>query len=390
MQAPKIIAKTRTVALLVFSFLLLATGTSWAQITAIEGQVKGPDGGPLKGALVKIDRKDIKGHYQVKTDKKGHYYYGGLPLGIYKITVAVDGKDADSMDNVKTSLGDPLEMNFDLHQEAARQQALQQAAQTGTLTKEQERSLTPEQKAALEKQAKEQSAALAKNKALNDAFNEGMTDLNAKNYDGAAQAFDKASQMDPSQHVVWAHLADAYVGLAGTKTGADQQAALDKATAAFQKAIALKPDDPAYHNNYALALAKEKKFPEAQAELEKAAQVDPTNAAKYYFNLGAVLVNTGHSDQAADVFKKAIDANPNYAAAQYQYALCLISKATTTPDGKVVPPPGTVEALQKYLQLEPNGAYAESAKGMLQTITGQVSTQYHNPNEQPAKKSRKK
>ena len=87
MQAPKIIAKTRTVALLVFSFLLLATGTSWAQITAIEGQVKGPDGGPLKGALVKIDRKDIKGHYQVKTDKKGHYYYGGLPLGTYKITV---------------------------------------------------------------------------------------------------------------------------------------------------------------------------------------------------------------------------------------------------------------------------------------------------------------
>ena len=32
----------------------------------------------------------------------------------------------------------------------------------------------------------------------------------------------------------------------------------------------------------------------AQAELTKAAQLDPPNAGKYFYNLGAVLVNTGH------------------------------------------------------------------------------------------------
>ena len=91
--------------------------------------------------------------------------------------------------------------------------------------------------------------------------------------------------MDPNQNVIWANLADAYVGLAATKTGADQQAPLDKALEAYSKAIALKPDNPAYHNNYALTLAKAKKFDEAQNELNKAAQLDPTNAGRYYYNL---------------------------------------------------------------------------------------------------------
>jgi hypothetical protein len=48
------------------------------------------------------------------------------------------------------------------------------------------------------------------------------------------------------------------------------------------------------------------------------------------------------------------------------------------PDGKVVPAPGTVEALQSYLQLDPNGKYAASAQGMLQSITGSVQTEYKN------------
>src|SRR5476649_1299147 len=36
--------------------------------------------------------------------------------------------------------------------------------------------------------------------------------------------------------------------------------------------------------------------------------------------------------------------------------------SSTTPEGKVVPPPGCVEALQKYLELKPDGPNAESAK----------------------------
>jgi protocatechuate 3,4-dioxygenase beta subunit len=49
-------------------------------VTTLEGHVKGTDGQPVKGALIKLQRTDIKGHYQVKSDKKGHWFYTGLPL----------------------------------------------------------------------------------------------------------------------------------------------------------------------------------------------------------------------------------------------------------------------------------------------------------------------
>ena len=66
--------------------------------------------------------------------------------------------------------------------------------------------------------------------------------------------------------------------------------------------------------------------------------------------MGALLVNNGQSEAAGDEFKKAIDADPNYADAQYQYGnVFLAGKATADASGKITAPPGTVEALQKYI-----------------------------------------
>src|SRR5580700_7832249 len=237
--------KHRNVALPALGVLLFTLAGFAQTTTSLEGDVKGEDGQPLKGALVKIDREDIKGHYQVKTDKKGHYFHAGLPIGTYKITLEVEGKDVDFVDKVRTTLGDPVVNNFDEHANAQKRQAMTQAADSGTLTKDQERGLTAEQKAALEKQTKERAQALAKNKGLNDAFNAGMQAMTAKQYDVAVQQFSKASEMDPNQNVVWAQLADAYVGLAGTKTGAEHDDAMNKGLDAFQKALTLKPDDAA-------------------------------------------------------------------------------------------------------------------------------------------------
>src|SRR6185295_6142393 len=162
--------------------LFTLTGGAFAQTSSLEGVVKGEDGQPLKDALITIDRKDIKGHYQVKTKKKGDYFHAGLPLGTYRVAVVVDGKERDSVDNVKTRLGDPLPINFDLHGQKERAEAQTKAVEAGQLPPEQARDMTPEQKAALEKQIKERAGALAKNKALNDAFNQGMEQLKTKQY----------------------------------------------------------------------------------------------------------------------------------------------------------------------------------------------------------------
>jgi tetratricopeptide (TPR) repeat protein len=362
------------------SCFLLFAGAAWAQISAIEGDVKGPDGQPLKGAVILIERQDMKGTYKgAKTDKKGHYIYNGLPFpGKYNVSIFVDDQKKDETKNVSTQLGDPINVSFDLKQSAEQQKSTQAAVASGTATPEQERGLSKEQKEALEKQSKDNAAIMAKNKALNDLFNAGKEALSAKNYDVAVDSFQKGTELDlgKTQPVIWANLADAYVGQAGTKTGADQQALLDKAAEAYAKAIELKPETPGYHNNYALTLARSKKFDEAQAELNKAAALDPTNAAHYYYNLGAVYVNGGQPGPAEAAFKKAIDTNPDYADAQFQYATALSAKLTTAKDGKVVAPDGMKEALEKYLQLEPMGQFADAAKGMLQVIGATINADY--------------
>jgi tetratricopeptide (TPR) repeat protein len=345
--------------------------------------------------MIHLDRKDIKGAYKVQTDKKGHYYYGGLPIGTYKIWVEVDGKERDVVDNAKSGLGDAKVIDFDLsksaRQSSDKQAEIRKAIESGgELSKEVTRDMTPEQKAALDKRMKEAAADMAKRKALNDSFNSGKTELDAaaaekdpaekgKKYDIAIENLEKAKVMAPDQNVVWGNLADAYAGAAKLKTGADQQALLDKGTENYKKAIELKPDDAAYHNNYALLLAQSKKSDEALVELTKAAQLDPPNAGKYYFNGGAVLVNLGQNEPAGAMFKKAIEADPTYADAHYQYGIYLIGKATTTADGKIVPPAGTKEEFEKYLELKPDGVNAEASKAMLTSMGEVLQTDYSKP-----------
>jgi tetratricopeptide (TPR) repeat protein len=361
-----------------------------AQTATLEGNVKGDDGKPLQGAKIKIDRTDIKGHYEVKTDKKGHFLHAGLPIGKYDIIVEVDGKDRDGARGYPLRGGDVPPLDFDLQKSAAAQaaqaaqgqQGQQQAQAAAQAAQDATRGMTAQQKAEMEKQMKEREEAMKKNKELNDSFNAGMAAAQANQWDQAVASFTKASELDAKQHVVWAQLAEADFKLAASKSGDEQQKLQQQGLDAYNKAIEIKPDDAGYHNNFALALATAKKYPEAQTELTKAATLDPPNAGRYYYNLGALLVNAGQNDPAGDAFKKAIELDPNYADAEYQYGVYLLSKATIAADGKVTPVAGTADAFQKYLQLKPDGPFAEPAKQMLQTLGATVDTSYKTPAQQ--------
>jgi len=401
------------------SALVVFAGVSLAAITTIEGTVTGDDGNPLKDAVIKIERVDITGHYHTKTDKKGHYFYGGLPLGTFNVCVEVDGRQRDCVNKLRTTTSNSTDASFNLKAKRDQDQALSEAAQSGTLTKEQEKQLSPEMRAALKEHEKQAAEAQAHNRQLNESYNAGMQALNcgrkpascpatapadpnnpqaapqpltaATYYEQSIAAFKKAGETDPKQEAIWSHLAEAQTGLAGTQMGPEAQASLTSALESYEKSIALKLSDPAVHNNYALALARLNRFPEASAELQKAAEYDPPGAGKYYYNLGALLVNKGQYDEAAANFKKAIELTPSYAEAHFQYAVCLSAKMSVTPDGKTVAPPEMKGELDKYLELAPNGPNADAAKGMLAALSTDVQTQYTNPNATPTpKKSKKK
>ena len=372
----------------------LFAGISIAQTTSISGEVIGEDGKPLKDAVIKITRTDIKGNYTVKTKKKGDYYYGGLPMGTYTVAVEVNGVQMDFVKGVRTSMAtEPKPINFDLAALKRKRDALSAAAASGQISAEQAKELTPEQRAEIEKQVKERQAQLAKDKAVNDAFNAGMQAFDAKQYDVAVESFKKAAEantMPANLPIILARLAEATTQLAGTKVGAERDAAYNQAIEAWAKVLELSPNDAGYHNNHGLALARAGKLEEAGIELQKAATLDPPNAGKYYFNLGALLVNAGKNEPAAAAFKKAIELQPNYAEAYFQYGNCLMASAKLAPDGKLIPPDGAKEAYEEYLKLAPNGPSAVGAKGMLDAFAAQVQTTYTNPNAPPPKKTTKK
>jgi tetratricopeptide (TPR) repeat protein len=376
--------KIRTTVAALAGLLLMAL-PSFAQITVIEGNVTGSDGKPLPGALIRIERKDVTSTFKVKTDKKGHYIYNGLPLGNYDVVCVVDGKDVDKVPGVQTTTQQYKTVDFNLKAK----ENIQKAAETGSLTKEQERGMTAEDKRRLEEMYKKNAESMKKRGALNEAYSTGKTALDNKQYDAAIESFNKAGELDPKQGAVWSGLAQAYTARAKSKTGADADADLQKAAESWAKAIEITPEEAGIHNNYALVLAQCKKFPEAQAELEKAAALNPAGAGQYYYNLGALEINAGQNDAANETFKKAIAIAPPYPEAFYQYGLTLLAKATLDKDGKTIPVPGTIEALQKYLELAPNGPNAEAAKGMLTSLGTTLQTEYKNPDAGKKKKTTK-
>jgi tetratricopeptide (TPR) repeat protein len=374
---------------LLFSGLLLAAaGGAWAQTTTVEGDVKDASGQPLKGAVIVLNRTDIKGHYSVKSDKKGHWLYTGLPYGKFDISCEVDGKviDALTIKGVQSKYGESTTVDFDMRKAVESQQALQKAAASGELSNDQARGMSKEEKEKFEAAAKKNSEVMKKNKALNDAFNGGEDALKAANaetdkaqkivkYQAAIDSFNKAGELDASQAAVWNALGESYSGLGDAQTGDDKNKSYESAIANYNKGLAIKPGDAGVYNQIGNLYGKEKKIPEATDALTKAAQLDPTMAPKAYFNMGANLVNSGQPEKATDFFKKATDADPNYSEAWYQYGSLLMMQGKVDPKtGAQTYPPDTAPALKKYLDLQPAGAHKDEASAMLQAMGEKVET----------------
>jgi 5-hydroxyisourate hydrolase-like protein (transthyretin family) len=102
--------------------LVLCATSAWAATSSIQGIVKDAKGQPIKGADVRIETKDgSKLIKTVKTDANGRYVSDGLPAGVYRVTLVVNGAVKTSINNTKTKADGPTQLNFDLKPVAASQ-----------------------------------------------------------------------------------------------------------------------------------------------------------------------------------------------------------------------------------------------------------------------------
>ena len=98
----------------------LSAATARAQFGQMTGSVIGEDGKPWANGVVSIDREDIKGHYEVKTNKEGKFFHAGLPLGKFSVTVMKDGKPLFKQGNITTRMNEPAKVDINLREERAR------------------------------------------------------------------------------------------------------------------------------------------------------------------------------------------------------------------------------------------------------------------------------
>jgi tetratricopeptide (TPR) repeat protein len=357
---------------------------------SVKGVVKDTQGNIIPEATVEWMSNDTGRKYTLKTNNKGEYFSLGIAPGKYKVTLSKDGKELFHYNGVSVTL-DETDLDIDLKKEQA------QAGQAQGVSAEQLKQIQ-------EQQAKAQKETMTV-KALNEKLAASNTAVQAGDYDQAITILADATQMDPSRDLLWFKLGDAYRMSATKQTDpSEKQKRFDSAIQDYQKAIQIKsgeqsgqaaagaptagakPASPekkeadakqlaAYYNNLAEVYAKSGKTDDAVKTYDLAAQTYPANAAQYQFNEGAVLTNAGKVDDAIKAFDKVITADPTRADAYYWKGVNLIGKATLKGD-KMVAPEGTSEAFNKYLELAPNGPYAQPAKDMLASIGASIETQF--------------
>lgn len=363
--------------------LALATPL-YAQTGGIEGEVRDQQGSAMAGVTVEIVRTDIAGHYEVKTNDKGYYIYMGLPAGgaTYDIRILRDGNLIYQLRGIRANTGEIKRVDIDLQKE--------RALQEGQLSEEQKQQREKARQAAQKFESMKENFALGLELLRNPsaeticsarcpdaksadhvscvaACREEISggDLKQMAYAEAIAALERARDADARQMAVWANLARAY-----EMAGQD-----DKSIEAYQKAIELKPDEAALYNNLGQVYVKQGNLQEAEKVFTKAADLDPQRAGAFFYNLGVTYYNAGNLPAAVTPLQKAVEIDPNRADAYYLLGVCLYNQAEFKQEGKewvTILKPGTREAFERYLELEPNGKFAEMAKQNLEVINATI------------------
>ena len=329
----------------------------------ITGQILDVTGKPWVGIGIQgVSDQGVK--VDTKTDEGGNFSFHNIRNGVYTLFVQLPAPNKPYEVKVQVHGSDTpkVALNFkDIVANQGKEFAEQQKKQ------EEEKSKFQNMKAHFDagigflNQVGQTKADLAKAPAdQRDALKAQVKDLSDKAVTELEAAKAGAPEKDQNLNLIWARLGDAY----------DAAGRSDDAANAYKQAIELKPT-AAYYNNLGGILGRAGKIDEAMAAYQKSAELDPTNAAQAYRNGGITLYNVGKLKEAVEPLKKATELDPKSAQAWYLLGAALVgSMEYKQVAGKyeVIVQPGTVEAYQKAIDLDPNGVYGQQAKQGLEAL----------------------
>lgn len=329
----------------------------------IHGLVSDSNGNPFAGTIISVRNSTTGQSTDLIADSQGRYRSGNLAAGTYSIDIKVQGKSAYSQ-IVQLTAGQDTQQDFNFKELQSKEN--QQAAEAAKKNEEAKAKFGVMKQhfdagtAALE-QAKQLRAQMDKMPKDQQTASQGQIDQTT----GTAvaefnTALEGTAETDPNRNIVLARLGEAY----------EIDNKYSDAAGAYAKAVALKPD-PAYYNNLGNSLARTGKVDDALTAYQKAIELDPMNTAMYWRNFSIGLYNSGRIKESVDPLKKATDADPKNAQAWYLLGAALVNTMEFKQDGdKLVPvlQPGTQEAYQKAIELDPNGTWGAQAKQGLQAL----------------------
>jgi tetratricopeptide (TPR) repeat protein len=348
--------------------LALAIPRAEAQnVGTIRGQILDVGGKPW--AEIGIQAVNDQGaKVDTKTDKDGNYTFHNLKSGVYSVFVQLPAPNPPY--EVKAQVQSGGEARVDLNfKDIVAKQGSQYAEQAKK--QEEDKSKFEGMKAHFtagnalldqERKAKEDAAKAPADQ--RDATKAKVVDLSNQAIAELDAAQKSATEKDPNKHIIWAKLAEAY-DLGGRN---------EDAINAYQQAIAAKSDMPGYYNNLGNVQARVGKIDEARASYTKSAELDPPNASTAWRNFGISLYNAGRLKEAVEPLKKASEIDPKSAQTWYLLGAALVGSMETKQNGdklEFIIQPGTVEAYQKAVELDPNGgpnSYGGQAKLGLEAL----------------------
>ena len=330
----------------------------------IRGQVLNLEGKPWTD--LKVESTDEQGgKNETKTDQKGNYNLSSLRHGVHVVSVYLPNQTQPYVVKVAVPGGQDVVFDFNFKDIVSKQNP--QYAEAMKKQEEEKQKFESVKthfaagNAALDQMRQVKNDLQKAPADQRDTLKQKLADLSNQATTEFQAAQKGAGEKDSNQPLFWAKLGEAY-DLAGRN---------DEAANAYQQAVTLKPDVAGYYNNLGNVLAKGGKIEEAKAAYMKSAELDPVNAAQAWRNFGIVLYNAGRMKEAVEPLKKATELDPKSAQAWYLLAATLVGAMEFKKEGTEMKPvilPGTVEAYQKALELDPNGPYGAQAKQGLDAL----------------------